>query len=282
MTKQNRLIWLKALLLGLAMAGLLLLLISWPKPTSPDSASKTIANEEQRNLYDVISVIDGDTIKINYEGRETSVRLIGVNTPETVDPRTTVECFGQEASDYLKNLLTNKKVKIETDDTQTDRDKYDRLLRYVYLDGEDVGLGIINNGYGYEYTYNVPYAKQTAYKQAQTDAENNNRGLWADGVCGSNNSDTAEGSNAEPSASGGYGQQAGSESASSGSRSLPSGNTSTSECNIKGNINSSGEKIYHLPGQRYYDSTKIDTGSGERWFCSEGEALAAGWRKSKV
>lgn len=58
--------------------------------------------------------------------------------------------------------------------------------------------------------------------------------------------------------------------------------SSTQNCNIKGNISKSGEKIYHMPGQRYYSKTVINTSAGERWFCSEAEARAAGWRKSKV
>jgi hypothetical protein len=53
-------------------------------------------------------------------------------------------------------------------------------------------------------------------------------------------------------------------------------------CRIKGNISATGERIYHVPGQRYYDATYIDTAAGEHWFCSEAEARAAGWRKSKV
>ena len=52
-------------------------------------------------------------------------------------------------------------------------------------------------------------------------------------------------------------------------------------CDIKGNINSNGERIYHLPGGQYYDRTKIDQARGERWFCTEEKALAAGWRRSK-
>lgn len=53
-------------------------------------------------------------------------------------------------------------------------------------------------------------------------------------------------------------------------------------CNIKGNVNTRGERIYHVPGQRYYDATEISASHGERWFCSEAEARAAGWRRSKV
>jgi len=53
-------------------------------------------------------------------------------------------------------------------------------------------------------------------------------------------------------------------------------------CNIKGNVSTQGERIYHVPGQRYYDQTRISAAHGERWFCSEAEARAAGWRRSRV
>ena len=144
-----------------------------------------IYNDDQSNtrLYKVTYVIDGDTIKIDYYGVETSVRLIGVNTPETVDPRKAVECFGVEASNYLKVLLGGQYVKLERDYTQSDRDKYDRLLRYVYLNDEDVGYKIISNGYGYEYTYYVPHRKVVLYKIAEKEAANSNKGLWDPSAC---------------------------------------------------------------------------------------------------
>lgn len=256
-------IWLKAALLGLAMAACLLSFIIFLKPTEQQSSS----NEHENNvetLYEVKSVLDGDTIKIEYDGKETSVRFIGVNTPETIDPRSEVECFGQEASDYLKGLLTRKKVKIEADPSQSDRDKYDRLLRYVYLDGEDVGYKIISNGYGYEYTYNTPYVKQEIYKNAQDAADKNRIGLWAENACRVVDGNTDSDSDANTITN------------------TQNTDSNSADCNIKGNINYNGEKIYHIPGQKYYNSTKIDTEYGERWFCSEEEAQAAGWRKSKV
>lgn len=214
-------------------------------------------------LYQVVSVVDGDTIKVNYQGKITSVRLIGVNTPETVDPRKSVECFGQEASNYLKSKLNGQTVTLIADPTQSDRDKYDRLLRYVYLDGKDVGLDIISNGYGYEYTYNLPYEKQGSYLAAQTSAENAGKGLWASGVCDAANVNVDSQSHQTSPAP------------------VPSVNNGAN-CQIKGNINSKGEKIYHLPGQRFYNKTQIDTSKGERWFCSEQEAVNAGWRAAKV
>lgn len=235
--------------------------------------NKSSSNNQSATLYQVLSVTDGDTIRINYNGTSTPVRLIGVDTPETVDSRTVVQCFGQEASSYLKAKLTSKSVVIEADPTQSDRDEYDRFLRYVYLDGEDVGLSIIKNGYGHEYTYNVPYQKQSEYKTAEKYAENNNLGLWSPSTCNGNTTQPASSS------------ASGSTSSSSTSTTTPTTTTepkSSANCVIKGNINNKGEKIYHVPGQQYYDKTIITPSKGERYFCTEEEAVNAGWRKSKV
>ncbi|MEA2088732.1 MAG: thermonuclease family protein [Patescibacteria group bacterium] len=134
--------------------------------------------------YSVIKVIDGDTITVDIDGNNETLRLIGIDTPETVHPTKTVECFGIEASNKAKNLLTGKKVKLESDDTQGERDKYNRLLRYVFLeDGTNFNKLMINDGYAYEYTYFLPYKYQNEFKQAEQFARENKNGLWADGVC---------------------------------------------------------------------------------------------------
>lgn len=135
-------------------------------------------------LFEVIKVVDGDTIKVNINGEEKTVRLIGINTPEVVDPRKTVECFGREASAKAKEILENKKVKLESDFSQDNYDRYGRLLRYVYLeDGLFFNEWMIENGYAFEYTYELPYQYQTEFKNAQRFAQDNKMGLWADGVC---------------------------------------------------------------------------------------------------
>ena len=272
-------IWLQIIIFGVCIAGALGFFI---KTFKPETIYELSVSAPQTELYDVVSVVDGDTFKVNYNGEEKSVRLIGVNTPETVDPRTTVECFGKEASEYLNQLISGKKVRLESDDTQTNVDKYNRLLRYVYLDDLDVSMSIISNGYGYEYTYNVPYNKQTDYKNAQKEAERNKRGLWADGACSEEKSDTKTGTSSTSSSSSSSAVAAPSSNNTSSSTSSSSSSSTTTNCLIKGNINSKGEKIYHVPGQKYYNATKIDTRYGEKWFCSEEEARAAGWRKSKV
>lgn len=139
-----------------------------------------------QDFYPVIKVVDGDTIDVEIDNQVKRIRIIGINTPEVADPRKTVECFGKEALNKAKEILTGKKVKLEEDLTQGNADKYGRLLRYVFLeDGTDFGLLMIKEGYAYEYTYNIPYKHQQKYKKAQKEAQENKKGLWADGVCSS-------------------------------------------------------------------------------------------------
>lgn len=148
--------------------------------------SVKIAQEVTENKTTVVRVVDGDTIVVLVNNIEEKIRIIGINTPETVDPRKKVECFGKQASDKAKQLLTGQEIKLKSDPTQADRDKYKRLLRYISLpDGTDYGLKMIQEGYAYEYTYQIPYTFQTQYKLAQKEAENLKVGLWADGVCNS-------------------------------------------------------------------------------------------------
>lgn len=141
--------------------------------------------ETIKQNYKVVKVVDGDTIDVEIDGQIERVRLIGVNTPEVVDPRQRVECFGREASEKAHELLDGKEVELEADATQTDRDKYNRLLRYVRTtEGSFYNLEIIKLGYAYEYTYDLPYKYQSEFKAAQIEAQNKKSGLWADGVCG--------------------------------------------------------------------------------------------------
>ena len=134
--------------------------------------------------YTVIQVVDGDTIKVSMDDIKTTIRLIGVDTPETVDPRKPVQCFGKEATNKMLELLHNKIALLEEDKSQGDKDKYGRLLRYVFLPDEtNVNKTLIQEGYAYEYTYDLPYKYQDAFKKAQISARESKRGLWADNAC---------------------------------------------------------------------------------------------------
>lgn len=129
-------------------------------------------------------MVDGDTITISMNGQAETIRLIGINTPETVDPRKPVECFGKQASDITKMLLTSKRVYLEKDPTQGERDKYDRLLAYVFReDGLFINEYLVQQGYAYEYTYSTSYKYQAQFKANQASAQSRKLGLWASGVC---------------------------------------------------------------------------------------------------
>lgn len=151
------------------------------------TADSNLTLESNPNYYSVLRVIDGDTIVVDIHGKEEKVRLIGVNTPESVDPRRDVECFGEEASKYLADLISqkgNNRVFLEIDPSQDTKDRYNRLLRYVYLeDGTFVNKEILKNGYGYEYTYDKKYKYQEEFKDAQLYAEDTELGLWGKNIC---------------------------------------------------------------------------------------------------
>lgn len=140
--------------------------------------------EDWSESYDVTDIVDGDTIKVLIGSQKETIRIIGLNTPETVDPRRPVECFGKEASQYGGGILHNKKITLVVDSTQGDRDRYGRLLRHVFLeDGTNYAEKMIRDGYGYEYTYKVPHAYQEIYRDAQDNARQAGRGLWNEQAC---------------------------------------------------------------------------------------------------
>ena len=118
-------------------------------------------------------VVDGDTIIVSGVGR---VRLIGVDTPESVDPRRPVEFFGKEASAFTRRLVDGQRVRLEYDWEGTDR--YGRTLAYVYLpDGTLVNAEIIRRGYGHAYT-RFPFKYLERFRQFEREARTAGRGLW--------------------------------------------------------------------------------------------------------
>jgi micrococcal nuclease len=139
--------------------------------------------QEEAVLYKVTKVVDGDTIVVEKNNETNRVRMIGIDTPETVHPNKPVECFGLEASDMLRELIEGKEVLLKTDPTQDDIDRYGRLLRYVFLDGVDINHEMIKKGFAFEYTYKVPYLKQSKYKSTQENAQKNSLGLWNKNSC---------------------------------------------------------------------------------------------------
>lgn len=130
-------------------------------------------------FYKVTRVFDGDTIEVDMNGTKEKVRFIGVDTPETHDPRKPVECFGQAAADFTKQLISSSDVRLEADAINTNRDRYQRLLRYIYLpDGRLVNAEIIKEGYGFAYL-SFPFTKLDEFRQLEKQARERGKGLWS-------------------------------------------------------------------------------------------------------
>lgn len=198
----------------------------------------------------VFEVIDGDTLSVtSADGSEQTIRIIGIDTPETVHPEKPVQCFGKEASDHLRALLEGQTVWLERKPDE-DTDVFGRYLRYVASAERDIGAQMIEEGFAFSLR-KYPHERMTRYNALEVSARLARRGLWSDRCTYAS---AAEVSHSIP-ASG------------------PNG------CTIKGNISTSG-KLYHLPTCSSHARTVVDTSAGERWFCTETEAASAGWRKS--
>jgi micrococcal nuclease len=215
----------------------------------------------------VTRVVDGDTIHVEIAGHDFPVRYIGMNTPETVAPDKPVECYGPEASARNKQLVTGQTVELEKDISDTDQ--YGRLLRFVWLpdtshpgQGEMVDALLVQEGYARLDTFPPDVRYKDLFAQLQQQAQTARSGLWGD-VCTAATPIPAT------------------QTAPTTSSNEICDYSGSQQPVIKANISSSGERIYHVPGQQFYNQTQIDEASGERWFCTEQQAMDAGWRKSK-
>lgn len=220
----------------------------------------------------VESVVDGDTIKIHINGQVESVRFLLVDTPETSHPRLGKQPFGEEAKEFTRKMVEGKTVQLEKD--VSDRDKYNRLLYYVYVDGKSVQEELLRNGLArVAYVY-VPNTKHVdRYYEIQKEAQQKGVGIWSienyaqeDGF----HKEVVEGDDS-----------INSNANQNNNVNNPLSPESSGDCNIKGNISSSGEKIYHMPGQQFYERTKIEPSKGEQYFCTREEAEKAGFRPSQ-
>ena len=194
-------------------------------------------------------VVDGDTLEV----RGTRVRLYGIDAPETAQ-----RCrsggrpwsCGREATRALAGRVGSRAVACES----RDQDRYGRIVAVCRVAGEDVNAWMVVEGWAFAYRqYSMRYvAEETAAKVAR-------RGIW-------------QGDAVPP-----WDWRRGTRlrGAVTASRHRDAG------CAIKGNISRDGTRIYHVPGGRFYDRTRIDGLTGERWFCSEAEARVAGWRRSR-
>jgi micrococcal nuclease len=126
----------------------------------------------------VTRVIDGDTIEISLNGKTEAVRLLLVDTPETKHPDLPVQLYGPEASQFAQEILSGKEVRVEYDGPK--RDKYDRLLAYLWIDGKNFNRMLLEKGLArLAYVYDPPYTHYDSFVKAQTKAANANKNIWS-------------------------------------------------------------------------------------------------------
>lgn len=208
------------------------------QPTAPFFSPTTMRGEEAI----IIKIIDGDTAELKTGEK---VRYIGIDTPESVAPNKPVECFAKEAYEKNKTLVEGKTVVLVKD--ASDKDRYGRLLRYVYVGDVFLNAELVQNGYAKAIAYPPDTRFAEIFTALEKEAKEKKLGLWK--VC-------------------------------ENKISVKNSTSSVTDCVIKGNISANGDKIYHLPNCPYYAKTAIDEKKGEKFFCSEEEAVSSGWRKA--
>ena len=187
----------------------------------------------------VVGISDGDTFTLlTSDKRQVKIRLAEIDAPESGQP------YGNKSKQALSGLIFGKDVRVVVQTT----DRYGRTVGRPYVGNIDVCEELVRVGAAWVYKQ---YVVDRSLFDVEKEARAAERGIWG----------LSELEQIEP-----WNWRRGINSA------TPEG------CNIKGNINSKGDRIYHTPGTRSYGATKINESKGERWFCSEEEARAAGWR----
>lgn len=210
--------------------------------------------EGVRIPVEVLSVIDGDTIRILYGGEETTVRYLLIDTPETNHPSFGEQPLGLEATAENHRLLESDDISIELDEGDH-YDDYDRLLAYIYADGESVQKQLLETGLArvaYVFPPNTRYLDE--FEVAEQEAREQNLGVWEFENYVTDRGFDSNAFNIEGNSDDGQ---------------------NSGDCDIKGNINRNGNKIYHVPGSASYEQT-----NQEEWFCSEKEARDNGFRSA--
>ena len=225
-------------------------IIGTQPPMIQASAALACLRDKKLETAKVISVIDGDTIEVNLNGKFEKVRYLMVDTPEmeAKDPNP-----GRLAKEFNTKMVGGKTVFLVSD--TSNRDDFGRLLRFVIADGITVNYELVEQGFATTFIRPPDELCSTEFTQAMLDAFQDRVGIW----------------------------QSVRDTVSSSGNSCPDGCLQHSKgCEIKGNISFEGDKIYHTKDSSEYNDVLITTSKGERWFCTLEEAITNGWRPARL
>jgi endonuclease YncB( thermonuclease family) len=253
--------------------------VSAPRPAQIPQPGRPPIGDQQAVLSGTVTrVIDGDTIEVQLSSGPIRVRLNSIDTPERDQP------WGSDAQAALAGRVNGRRVELEP----VTQDHYDRLVAVVFLDSENINAWMVQQGDAWAYR---AYLEDPSYCAWEAVARASGLGLW--GLPPGSRVAPWEWRAAGRGGTAGFTDYSSETVASCVAAMRQRAGASVQDgpvvrgplpalpqpgnCLIKGNISENG-RIYHLPGGRYYERTKIDEAKGERWFCTEDEARAAGWR----
>ncbi len=225
----------------------------------------------------LVKVVDGDTIKVRLDSGPITIRLHGIDAPERK------QAFGAAATKALRALVEGEPLEIEPVEQS---DGYGRMVAKVFVRGDDINARLVESGFAWAYRqYLRREPADERYCRLEAEARAEHRGVWVGSpdrweppwVFRGNGQNVQDLNYAEETAKRCI-AAIGRKNSGSGGQPPLVGSVPPASCRIKGNINSRGERIYHSPRAPSYASTRIDTGRGERWFCSVAEAEREGWR----
>lgn len=179
------------LITAIALCGVLALslIVHFGAPTEDTILSDATGTRPQAAMelvgtFNVVQIVDGDTVVLDVFGKYESVRLVGIDAPEVNWETESPECYAFEARDRVEELLAGRQATLLRDLSQDDRDTYGRMLGYILLeDGRDLGELLLREGYVREFTFKKPYAKQSVFRAAETEAQAAGKGIFMKDVC---------------------------------------------------------------------------------------------------
>ena len=255
-----------------------------PQPDAFPAPSATPSGDGATVQGTVLNVIDGATIDVDIDGKIHRVRYLGIELPQGILVDDGGRSIGGKALEFNRFLVEGRTVELEKGEVESDL--LGNLIRYVCVDGEMVNKTLLTNGYATVAAFPPEFVHQTEFLIAEEGAQTSLRGLWKQSSAGLHSPDASTGAPASdllPASP--WVPPFGSTLPAPPSLSpadRPCDYSGTPQAVIKGNVDiRTGALIYHVPGGLFYSTIEIEEEEGDRRFCTEEEAIEAGWKRSK-